>query len=92
MIVSISHKGLRMYYEKGIGNKLPSEQLKKIALIFDALDAIVTENDIVCLGFGIHKLKGEYDGYWALTITGNYRIIFRYYEVDIYDIDYIDYH
>ena len=37
-------------------------------------------------------MKGEYAGYWALTVTGNYRIIFRYDAGDIYDIDYLDYH
>lgn len=92
MIVSINHKGLRLYYEEGKGTKLPSGQLAKIRRIFDMLDAVTSEEDIKRLGLSVHTLKGEYTGFWALSVTGNYRIIFRFDSGDIYDIDYLDYH
>jgi len=92
MIVSIVHKGLRMYYEQGLGVKLPAVQLGKIRRVFDMLDAVATEEDIKAPGHNVHKLKGEYANFWALTITGNYRIIFRFHAGDVYDIDYLDYH
>ena len=63
MIISISHKGLRMYYEEGLGVKLPSAQLSKIRRIFDILDAITSEDDIKKLGYNVHRLKGEYAGF-----------------------------
>lgn len=92
MVVNIVHKGLRMYYEEGNGQKLPSAQLRKIRRIFDILDAVSSEDDIKSLGYGIHKLKGSYSGFRALSVTGNYRIIFRINKGDIYDVDYLDYH
>lgn len=92
MIISIVHKGLRMYYEEGNGMKLPAMQLSKIRRIFSLLDAVTSEEDINALGSGIHKLKGTYSGFWALSLTGKYRIIFRFHEGDIYDVDYLDYH
>lgn len=92
MIKSIHHKGLRLYYEEGNGTKLPREQLAKIARIFTALDAITSQDDIITLGSGIHPLKGKYEGFWSLRITGNYRIIFRFHVPDVYDVDYVDYH
>jgi toxin HigB-1 len=92
MIISITHKGLRTFYENGLGVKLPSGQLSKIRRIFDMLDAVSSEEDIVRLGLGVHKLKGEYAGFWALSVTGNYRIVFRFHAGDVYDIDYLDYH
>jgi proteic killer suppression protein len=92
MIASIRHKGLRLYYEKGNGSKLPKEQLPKIRRLLSMLDAVMSDSDIISLGSGVHKLKGEYAGFWALTITGNYRLIFRYDAGDIWDIDYLDYH
>jgi proteic killer suppression protein len=52
MIQTITHKGLRLYFEKGNGSKLPAEHLTKIALILDALDAIASEDDIKSLGAG----------------------------------------
>ncbi len=92
MIRGIRHKGLRLYYEKGEKGRLPAKQLNKIARILTALDAVSSEIDIKKLGSGIHLLKGKYVGFWSITITGNYRIIFRFEAPDIYDVDYLDYH
>jgi proteic killer suppression protein len=92
VIQSIRHKGLRLYYEEGKGSKLPREQLSKLNRFLSALDAIASEDDIRALGNGIHPLKGKYKGYWSLTVTGNYPLIFRWESPDIHDVDYIDYH
>jgi len=92
MIAGIKHKGIRLYYEEGNGTKLPAEQLSKIRRVLGMLEAVNSEKDIKALGSGIHMLKGEFAGYWSIHITGNYRIIFRFEDRDIYDIDYLDYH
>jgi proteic killer suppression protein len=36
--------------------------------------------------------KGEYVGFWAVTVSGNWRVIFRFEESDAFDVDYVDYH
>jgi len=92
MIETISHKGLRLYYEEGIGSKLPSDQLNKINRILDALDAVTNEEDIRALGSGIHKLSGNKKDFWAIKVSANYRIVFRLEAGNIYDVDYLDYH
>lgn len=92
MILSIRHKALRQYYETGNGKGLPADQLRKIARILTALDAVTSENDIVQLGSGIHRLKGDYKGFWAISVSGNYRILFRFEIPDIVDVNYLDYH
>jgi len=92
MIVSIVHKGLRLYFEEGAGTKLPNEQLGKIARILTALDAVCSTDDIIALGSGIHRLKGEMKDFWSIKVSANYRIIFRFEGGDIFDVDYMDYH
>jgi proteic killer suppression protein len=92
MIKSIQHKGLRLFYEKGNGSKLPAEFLSRIVLILDALDAVTSEEDIKRVGLGVHKLTGNLSQFWSVKVTANYRIIFRFKGGDIYDVDYIDYH
>jgi proteic killer suppression protein len=39
-------------------------------------------------------LKGEFKGFWSLTVTGNWRLIFRYDEATetVWDVGLIDYH
>ena len=92
VIISIRHKGLRLYYEEANKGKLPATQIPRIRRILDALDAIASENDILSLGHGIHQLKGQYAGFWSLSVSGNYRVIFRFEAGDVHDVDYVDYH
>lgn len=92
MIKTITHKGLRLFFWKGNGSKLPAEYLAKIALIPDALDALAPESDIKALGGGIHLLTGSYAGFWSIKVSPNYRIIFRYSKGDVFDVDYVDSH
>lgn len=43
-------------------------------------------------GGGLHPLKGDFKGYWSVTVTGNYRIIFRFENGNAHLVDYLDYH
>jgi proteic killer suppression protein len=45
-------------------------------------------------GWKLHRLKGDLNGFWSLTVTGNWRLIFRYHGEahTASDIDLIDYH
>jgi proteic killer suppression protein len=45
-------------------------------------------------GWNLHSLKGDLKGFWSLTVTGNWRLIFRYDENAhiASDFDLIDYH
>ena len=92
MILSINHKGLRLYYEDGNGSKLSSEYLKKIARILTSLDAVTSEDDIIALGSGIHKLSGDLSDFWSIKVSVNYRIIFKFDNGDVFEVDYLDYH
>ena len=92
MIVSIRHKGLLAYYETGNSSGLPAIYLRKIVRILDQLDAISSNDDIRQMGSGIHKLTGNLNQFWSIKISPNFRIIFRFEEGDIHDVDYIDYH
>ena len=43
-------------------------------------------------GFRLHPLRGDLEGHWAVTVSGNRRVTFRFDGPDAYDVDYIDYH
>jgi len=43
-------------------------------------------------GLKLHSLKGDYKGFWAVWITGNWRIVFRFDGSHAIDIDLVDYH
>jgi proteic killer suppression protein len=69
-----------------------SLDLAFISRILTASDALSAESDIRSLGSGIHQLKGEFKGFWSISVTANYRIIFTFKPPDVFDVDYLDYH
>jgi proteic killer suppression protein len=93
MIESIAHKGLKRLWEKDDSSKLPSEQIDKIMRILDALDTAKTLDPLRAIpGYKLHSLSGDLKGFWLITVTGNYRIIFRFENENAYIVDYRDYH
>ena len=58
-----------------------------------ALDTAEEPNDVGLFpGWRLHPLKGDRKGFWSVTITGNWRVIFRFDKGDALDLDFIDYH
>ena len=39
-----------------------------------------------------HPLRGEYQGYWSVAVSGNWRIVFRFEAGEAMDVDLVDYH
>jgi proteic killer suppression protein len=96
MISTIQHKGLKLYWTKGDKSKLPSEMLAKIERVLNIIDYLEhVPKDLEGLVFlRPHPLKGNFKDYWALQITGNWRIIFKFNNEtkEATELDLIDYH
>ena len=43
-------------------------------------------------GYRLHPLKGRLAGLWSVSISGNWRIVFRFDGNDAHDVDLVDYH
>ena len=43
-------------------------------------------------GFRLHKLKGVLDGHYAVRVSGNWRVTFRFEDGVAVDVNYVDYH
>lgn len=43
-------------------------------------------------GWRLHQLTGDLRGFWSVSITGNWRLIFRFVAGDAFDLDLMDYH
>ena len=92
MIRSIRHKGLRRLYEEDDARGLFAEHVVTLRDILARLDSAVSVTDMDLPGFRLHALKGELKGFWAVTVRANWRVIFRFVDGEVRDVDYIDYH
>ena len=68
------------------------EHTEKLRDILARLDAAGDISDLDLPGFRLHPLKGEFRGFWAVTVRSNWRVIFRMANRDVLDVDYVDYH
>ena len=94
-LVRFRHKGLRQLHEDGSAKGVPSAMADKLRKLLFALETADTLEQLGRFpGWKLHPLKGALKGLWSLTVTGNWRLIFRYDEASSIasDIDLIDYH
>lgn len=92
MIVSYRHKGLELYALRGDRSKLQQSHIPKIRTILTRLDAAKSPEMMNQPGYGFHLLKGDLKGFYAVKVSGNWRIIFRFEGENAADVDYVDYH
>ena len=69
-----------------------ADKLRKLLLTLETADDLDQVSRFP--GWKLHPLKGDLKGFWSLTVTGNWRLIFLYDEDanSASDIDLIDYH
>ncbi|WP_376986326.1 type II toxin-antitoxin system RelE/ParE family toxin [Bosea sp. R86505] len=92
MIVSIRHKGLKRLYESDDRRGLNPQHAGKIALVLGVLDVASTIDEINIPSFRLHPLTGDLKGFWSVTVRANWRIIFRFEDGNVFDLDLVDYH
>ena len=92
MIQSFRHKGLKLLFEKADRSRVAPDILAKVERILARLDQIDKPDDMDLPGYRLHPLKGDLLGFWSVVVNGNYRIIFRFSDGQVIDVDLIDYH
>ncbi len=92
MIIRFRHKGLRLLYEKGDHRGVTPEYIAKVERILARLDESTGPVNMDLPGFRLHQLKGDLTGSWSVSVSGNWRIVFRFEGGHVCDVDLIDYH
>jgi len=92
MIISFRHKGLRLFYETGSTRGIRAEHAVKLGRVLLLLDRATVPADMDMPSFRLHPLKGNLAGFWSISISGNWRVIFRFTENGVELVDYLDYH
>jgi proteic killer suppression protein len=92
MIRGFRHRGLRRLYQDDDHRELNRQHVERIARILARLDEAQRAADLDLPGFRLHPLRGDLAGYWSITVRANWRIIFRFAEGEVTDVDLVDYH
>jgi proteic killer suppression protein len=92
-ISNFRHKGLERLFVDDDARGLPPALTSKLKRMLFALANAATVSDMALFpGWRLHPLRGERRGFWSLTVTGNWRLIFRFEDGEARDVDLVDYH
>lgn len=87
VIASFRHRGLKALYIGRTARRLAPEHVAKLRDILAALDLSRGPEGMDLRGFQLHGLKGHY----AVSVSGNWRVTFRFEDRAATDVDYVDY-
>jgi proteic killer suppression protein len=92
VITSFRHKGLETFFRTGNKAGIQPAHAKRLRLQLAALDASVGPHGMNLPGWKLHQLTGNLVGHWSVTVSGNWRLTFRFEGQDTVLVDYQDYH
>jgi proteic killer suppression protein len=92
VIKNFRHKGLKKLYGTGSRRGVKPEHANRLRMILARPDASLSPQDMDLPGLNLYSLKGKYKDYWAVSVSGHWRVILRFDDNNAVDIDYLDYH
>ena len=95
MIVSFRHKGLEKFFLTDRKTGIQPAHAQKVRERLTVLNVIKRINDIpasLAAAWDVHPSKGELKEHYGLSVSGNWRITFKFAGEDVEMVDYIDYH
>lgn len=92
MIRTFKHKGIKGFFETGSKAGIQAAHAGRLKLQLAKLDSAKDQNDMALLNWGLHRLQGKMAGFWSVSVSGNWRLIFKFEDGDAVLVDYLDYH
>jgi toxin HigB-1 len=93
-IKTFTHKGVEEVFRTGRSRNIGTEFHKRMSLMLDAIDGATGARDLRGAR-GFHALYGDQSGTFAMSVSGNRRLTFRFEhgdEGDVLNVDFEDYH
>jgi proteic killer suppression protein len=93
MIRRFRHKGLERFYREGDARGLNAKYVARLRALLTALATATRPEQMGRFpGARFHPLKGERKGQWAVSVSGNWRLVFEFDGDDATNVDLVDYH
>ena len=86
------HRGLRELCQRGGSSQVTQGHVFKLLRILTALDQSTGPEGMNIPGFQMHPLQGRLPGCYTVSVSGNWRVAFRFEESHAVDVNYLDYY
>lgn len=92
MIRSFRHKGLERFFLTGSLKGIQPHHASRLRRQLTQLNVAEKPEEMDVPGWRLHRLHGNLKDFWSVTVSGNWRVIFRFAGTDAEQVDYLDYH
>ena len=93
MIKSWANRATERLFLEGKASGFRGLDVDAALELLTTLEAATGLGDLSPLkSLGLHKLKGDRAGQWAMTVNARWRICFRLKIGDAFDVEVVDYH
>lgn len=92
MIRNFRHRGVEHFFRTGSKAGIQAKHADKLRLQLFALDNATRPTDMNAPGWRLHRLTGSLKDHWAISVSGNWRLTFKFEGEDAVLVDYRDYH
>ena len=87
MIVSFRSKSLRRFYEDDDHGGLRRDVAQRVGELLALLDAATTIEGMSAVTCRLRPLKDEHKGFWAVSVRGDWWMIFHFEDGKASDVD-----
>ena len=83
---------MKRLYKRDDRSGVGSDILELTERILAVLDSATTPQALNVPAYRLHRLKGDLEGFWSVTVRANWRIVFCFEGTDAFDVELIDYY
>ena len=92
MIKSFRHAGIEKFFLSGSKAGIQASHADKLNIQLTTLNRAKAPSDMAAPGWNLHPLHGNQKEHWAVKVSGNWRLTFRFEGENAILVDYQDYH
>jgi proteic killer suppression protein len=92
VIQTFKHRGVERFFTKSDQRGIPAKFAARLERMLDRLDNATHPHDMNLPGYKFHELTGQRKGTYSLSVSGNWRLTFRFHGENAIDVQIEDYH
>lgn len=93
MIQTFADTETEQLFASGKSRRLPPDILRRAIMRLTQLDAATSVEDLrLPMSNRLESLSGNLDGHWSIRVNDQWRLCFRWFNGDAFDVAIIDYH
>jgi proteic killer suppression protein len=92
MIRRFRHRELERFFRRGDISGINAQHAARLRRLLTSLNVSTRPAGMNLPGYRLHRLRGDREGQWAVSVSGNWRLVFEFEDEGVTNVDLVDYH